>query len=158
MKDNTILWVVIGGIALFALAGGAAVTLNQNEGSSNDPINAMALAIQSAEGYYPGSRSYRNNNPGNLKTTSAPGQTGVDSGGFAIFDSYADGFAALENQLSLAFNNQSSIYNSGMTISQFFALYSGDQNEANNVAAALGVPVTTTLDQLAANASGGTQA
>lgn len=44
------------------------------------------------EGWYPGSRSYRNNNPGNLRRSKF--QLGVKDG-YSYFDSYEDGFNAL---------------------------------------------------------------
>jgi hypothetical protein len=41
------------------------------------------------------------------------------------------------------------VYGSWRSISDFFQKYSGDQNEANNVAADLGVTPDITLQQLA---------
>ena len=59
----------------------------------------IAPALQGAAGVSGGApRSVRNNNPGNLKaspyTQKLPGFTGVDSGGFAVFDSTQSGAAA----------------------------------------------------------------
>jgi hypothetical protein len=54
-----------------------------------------AEAIKQHEGWKPGSVSYRNNNPGNLKYTGQSGATGQDSRGFAIFPSEQTGMAAL---------------------------------------------------------------
>jgi hypothetical protein len=63
-------------------------------------LNALAQAIQTQEGYYPGSVAYTNNNPGNLVYVGQPGATpGV--GGFAAFSSYSAGLQALENQIQL---------------------------------------------------------
>ena len=71
-------------------------------GSSISPaaVTAIANAIQTQEGYYPGSVAYRNNNPGNLVYA---GQAGASPGvgGFASFDTLADGQAALDNQITL---------------------------------------------------------
>jgi hypothetical protein len=61
-----------------------------------DYINAWADAITGHEGWAPGSRSFRNNNPGNLRVT---GDQGVDSGGFGVFSTYALGRAALTGDL-----------------------------------------------------------
>lgn len=63
-------------------------------------VAAIASAIQNQEGYYPGSVAYRNNNPGNLVYA---GQAGASpgAGGFAAFDTLADGQAALRNQITL---------------------------------------------------------
>jgi hypothetical protein len=120
-----------------------------------DYIAMMAAAIQIQEGWYEGSRSYRNNNPGNLRWFSASipwaGATGVDDSNHVIFDSYQSGYNALIHQLSIAFNNTSSVYNSSMTLLQFFQKYAeGNQSSyASNVASALGVLPSTTLDEIA---------
>jgi hypothetical protein len=63
-------------------------------------LNALAQAIQTQEGYYPGSVAYTNNNPGNLVYVGQPGAT-AGVGGFAAFPSYSAGFQALENQIQL---------------------------------------------------------
>jgi hypothetical protein len=63
-------------------------------------VAAIASAIQNQEGFFPGSVAYRNNNPGNLVYAGQPGASpGV--GGFAAFDTLADGQAALQNQITL---------------------------------------------------------
>lgn len=68
-------------------------------------IQKIAEAIQVHEGWflpgvdprYPnGSRSFRNNNPGNLKWIGQKGSIGMDAQGFAIFPDYETGFAALK--------------------------------------------------------------
>lgn len=63
-------------------------------------VNAIAGAIQQQEGYYPGSVSYTNNNPGNLVYAGQPGAT-PGPGGFAKFQTLADGQNALLNQINL---------------------------------------------------------
>lgn len=63
-------------------------------------VDAIAAAIQTQEGYYPGSLAYRNNNPGNLVYVGQPGAT-AGAGGFASFQSYDAGLAALKNQIAL---------------------------------------------------------
>ena len=70
--------------------------------SGMNPLAAAALAaaITTQEGFYPGSVSYRNNNPGNLMYAGQPGAT-QGAGGFAVFDTLADGQAALVNQINL---------------------------------------------------------
>jgi hypothetical protein len=69
---------------------------------SIDPgvVSNIAAAIQSQEGYYPGSIAYQNNNPGNLVYAGQPGAS-PGAGGFAAFSSYAAGQTALENQITL---------------------------------------------------------
>jgi hypothetical protein len=63
-------------------------------------VNALASAIQTQEGYYPGSLAYQNNNPGNLVYVGQPGAT-QGAGGFAAFSSYNAGLTALQNQITL---------------------------------------------------------
>lgn len=67
---------------------------------SPSAVSALASAIQTQEGYYPGSVAYRNNNPGNLVYA---GQAGASPGvgGFASFPSYSLGYQALQNQIVL---------------------------------------------------------
>lgn len=65
-------------------------------------MDSIAQAIQTREGYYPGSLAYRNNNPGNLVYAGQPGAT-PGAGGFAAFSSYSAGYSALENQINLDF-------------------------------------------------------
>ena len=56
------------------------------------PIEKLAAAIKKFEGWYPGSRSFRNNNPGNLRSSKF--QAGQRDG-FAFFKSCAIGQSAL---------------------------------------------------------------
>lgn len=63
-------------------------------------VDSIASAIQTQEGWYPGSVAYRNNNPGNLRYVGQPGAS-AGAGGFADFDSYADGLSALKSQITL---------------------------------------------------------
>jgi hypothetical protein len=71
-------------------------------GVSMDPlaVAALASAIQTQEGYAPGTLAYVNNNPGNLVYAGQPGAT-QGAGGFAAFPSYAAGMQALQNQITL---------------------------------------------------------
>lgn len=63
-------------------------------------VTAVANAIQTQEGFYPGSVSYTNNNPGNLMYAGQAGAT-AGPGGFAVFSTYAAGYQALQNQITL---------------------------------------------------------
>jgi len=63
-------------------------------------VDAIAGAIQNEEGYYPGSPAYTNNNPGNLVYVGQSGAT-LGSGGFAHFQTYDQGLAALKSQILL---------------------------------------------------------
>ncbi len=69
-------------------------------GISAAAVDSLAAAIQTHEGYFPGSLSYRQNNPGNLRYA---GQAGAlpGSAGFAVFPSYDAGLSALKNQIRL---------------------------------------------------------
>lgn len=56
----------------------------------NTFLRDLALAHQNHEGFYPGSYSYRQNNPGNLRGA---------NGAFVVFKTYEQGLAALEADL-----------------------------------------------------------
>jgi hypothetical protein len=116
-------------------------------------LTSMANSIQTIEGYYPGSIAYTNNNPGNLVYA---GQAGATRGanGFAVFDTYADGYQALQNQLTLDASR-------GLTISQEMAKWapagqgSNDPTAyANQVAANEGVSPDTPLSAVFASTPG----
>lgn len=65
-------------------------------------LRDLALAHQTHEGWFIGSLSQRNNNPGNLRLTAYQKQTyGAvqGSGGFAKFPTYAIGFQALMDDI-----------------------------------------------------------
>lgn len=97
-----------------------------------DLLNKFCLAIQKHEGFYYGSRSYRNNNSGNLKFVGQLKAIGQDDKGFAVFNTYQDGFNELKNMILRASKGQSKVYNSEMTISQFFNVYAPPtENDTN---------------------------
>jgi hypothetical protein len=58
----------------------------------------IASAIQVQEGWYPGSLSYRNNNPGNLRFVGQPGAV-LGDGGFAKFATPDAGLEATVAQI-----------------------------------------------------------
>jgi hypothetical protein len=93
-------------------------------------LSTVANTIQTIEGWFPGSVSYRNNNPGNLKFAGQAGATGADSNGFAIFPDYQTGLAALDNQITLDASR-------GLTISAFTQKYApaSDSNDPTSYAA-----------------------
>lgn len=117
-------------------------------------LEKMAEAIKKYEGWYVGSRSYRNNNPGNLKYNSQKGAIGADTNGFAVFGTYQDGWNALINQIDLAFSGKSKLYYPEMTLIEFFNVYApkSDNNDPNAyalfVAQKLGVSPQTKLKDL----------
>lgn len=89
-----------------------------------DPVNKVkewAKAIQAREGFFDGSRSERNHNPGNLRTNDSDreldgiqptqylrslGAIGADPSGFCIFSTYEDGLNGLQQFLRDAANRQ----------------------------------------------------
>jgi len=106
-------------------------------------INTVAQTIQTIEGWYPGSVSYTNNNPGNLKYAGQPGAT-QGANGFAVFPNYVAGYQALVNQIDLDASR-------GQTIAQFTSIYApaSDNNNPTSYAAqianAAGVSVNDPL-------------
>lgn len=101
--------------------------------SSAAGVNALALAIQTAEGWYPGSRSYRDNNPGNLRYAGQYQSIGADDAGFAIFPNYDAGFQALIAQIQLDAQR-----NPNWTLADFVANYAppsenNDQSYLQNI-------------------------
>lgn len=106
----------------------------------------IAAAIQTQEGYYPGTLAYQNNNPGNLIYAGQAGAT-PGAGGFASFPDYQTGLEALNNQIQLYAGR-------GLTIQGMMNVYapaaSGNNPTlyASNVATALGVSPDTLLSSL----------
>jgi hypothetical protein len=119
-------------------------------------VDLLAAAIQKQEGWYPGSPSYRNNNPGNLIYVGQSGAIGADANGFAVFPDYSTGYQALVNQLNLDASR-------GMTVDQLASSWAPAGIPGNDptlyssvMAGALGVDPSTGLqDALAGTAGGG---
>lgn len=123
----------------------------------------LALAHQKHEGWFTGSLSQRNNNPGNLRLTAyqrkaygaVPG-----AGSFARFPSYDIGFRALMDDLraKIMGNSAHINYARNPTFLDYVKVYAPaeDRNNPNSYTQALvrdlakyGVKVTTPLTQLA---------
>lgn len=138
-------------------------------------LYAFCMAIQGHELYaapgedqrYPaGTRSYFDNNPGNLKYRNQIDSTGEDKDGFAIFPDYETGFMALVRQVELACSGNSAAYKNPiwdaslktwrpMNIMDFFAVYDSSYGDdpvayATDVANELGVPTDTPINNLVA--------
>lgn len=117
-------------------------------------LDAWCMATQRHEGYYPGSTSYRNNNPGNLRYVGQANTTGRDIRNFAIFSTYADGYQALKMMLVNACTGKSQVYNPTDTLYQFYAKYAPDSDGNNSrqyadtVALAIGVSPTVSISSL----------
>lgn len=138
------------------VGSGTRKVLNAN---SKSLIENWALLIQNHEGYFKGSRSYRNNNPANFKSgTLTPfmqslGATGVDAGGFCIFPTYKVGFEALCSFLTKACQNKLNKYNSKMSLEDFFEVYApSHENDsltyAKYIAKGLGCNIDTRIEDL----------
>lgn len=114
-------------------------------------LEKWADAIKEYEGWFEGSRSQRNNNPGNLRWS--PFMVGKE-GGFAKFATFSDGYKALLHQLRIATNGKSRVYRPEMTLLEFFSTYApaSDSNHprayAEFVARKLGVNTDTKINTL----------
>lgn len=119
--------------------------------------STVASTIQTIEGWFAGSVSQRNNNPGNLKYAGQPGAIGADASGFAIFTSVDAGQQALQNQIALDASR-------GLTIGQFASKYAPAQDGndpasyAAQLAAATGLSVTDPLSAAAEAGAGSNSA
>lgn len=75
------------------------------DGGSSGPtgplVPALASAFQQMEGWFDGSVSESNNNPGNIEGTGDAGS----SGPYAVYSSYAAGYQALEGVLTKLVTN-----------------------------------------------------
>ena len=112
-------------------------------------LESLCYAIQKQEGWAPGTRAWRNNNPGNLRSSPLTKQT---QDGYAFFGTFLDGWSALWLDLWIKCAGRSKTgltHNS--TLADFAAIYAPqrDGNDpgsyARNIAATLGVPTTTPL-------------
>jgi len=115
-------------------------------------LDKMATAMKEFEGWTVGSRSYRNNNPGNLKFAGQAGAIGQDDEGHAIFDSYDSGWAALIHQLSMYFNGTSSVIQPENCLYTLYSHYAeaNSVEYAEYVGQALGVDPSLSLAQIQA--------
>lgn len=111
-------------------------------GNTKSYITQLAEAIKQHEGYFKGSKSYRNHSPGNFKPGTLTaymkklGAIGIDDGGFAFFPNYETGFNALCTFLKDACSDKLNAYRGSMTISDFFHKYA--PSSENNTLAYIG--------------------
>ena len=125
---------------LAAILGGAWLLANVSSIGENfgNPLSDFAKAIGTAEGFFVvGSRSNRNNNPGDfILAPPASNYTTKSDGTYAIFDTVQDGWQALEDQLDLIRRGVSSIYNVDMSFEEMGQHWSPDgwENWSLNVA------------------------
>lgn len=120
-----------------------------------DVIPVFAKAIQAHEGYFKGSRSFRNNSPANFKTggTLTPymtklGGVSLDAQHFVVFPTYEVGFNALCVFLRDACLGKLSSYQPTMTLYEFFQKYapSSDNNDPKNYAVQVAKKVGCSID------------
>lgn len=123
--------------------------------SSMTKIERWALGIQIAEGWSdnPMTRSWRNENPGNMKyssLTASLGATGKDSDNFCIFPNYQTGHNALCQFLTLAAKDMLKDYHSSRTLDKFTSIYAHPQSGAyvEKVAQTIGCSTTTDISSL----------
>ncbi|MGH9717634.1 MAG: hypothetical protein ACRD4R_13035 [Candidatus Acidiferrales bacterium] len=85
-------------------------------------LEAIADAIMVEEGWKPGSRSYRNRNPGNLRERSRA--LGKDAGAYTVFPSLVMGYFELLNDLhAKVTGNNAHGLNADSTLLQLFEVY-----------------------------------
>ncbi len=103
-------------------------------------LSAFCEAIKAHEGWFPGSRSFRNNNPGNARYSNVgylPKYEPVlrDPQGFAIFKDYETGWLYLQNLVREKIKAHPE-----QTLLDFFRVYAPaeDHNDPNAYAAAVG--------------------
>ena len=110
-------------------------------------IKDWAKAIEIYEGFFVGSRSYRNNNSGNIKNS---------DGTFFVFDTYQDGFDYLCDYLTRACKGEHPAYPKGgeTTLQEFTNIYAplSDKNQPDIycrfIANKLGVSIDTHIKNL----------
>jgi len=112
----------------------------------NAKISQLAQAIGRAEGFgIPGAVPTVAHNPGDLVLGDIGNGTANDAG-VTIFDTDADGWGALYNELNLIFTGKSSVYSTSMTFAAMGLLWSGgDPSWSSNVAQIVGASPFTTL-------------
>ncbi len=126
-----------------------------------DKLDLWCHVIQEREGFfapgenaqYPhGTPAWSNNNPGNCVWCNQA--NAVQSGRFAKFNSYTDGYNYLKNLLIWACTGQTTLYNANGTLLDFYSVYApkSDGNDpisyAAQVAKALGVEPTCIIKTL----------
>jgi hypothetical protein len=155
---NILILIACGLVAVWLILRKARASVAGPVGSLDAVIDKLARALKQQEGWYDGSRSYRNNNPGNIKSDGPPshlvGALGLDESGFVVFDTYENGWAALIRQLGLVFSGQSNFYSPDDTFYDFISQWAyGDSEEKQNayaekLAAKMGVSPDRTLGSL----------
>jgi len=103
-----------------------------NKTNATTGVKILALAQATLEGYYPNTKAYRNNNPGNLRSVQGP---------FQQFATLEEGAQALVNYINRAISKQNKNYTNANTLVQYINVYApaSDNNDPNGyVASVLG--------------------
>jgi hypothetical protein len=103
--------------------------LKHKQSSEQSRIEVWAEAIKEFEGWYKGSRSWRHNNPGNLRYSKYETDN-VD--GYSVFPDYETGWKALLFQLRIATDGRSSVYSPDMTLKQFVNVWAPPEDNNNH--------------------------
>lgn len=93
--------------------------------SSTVGIKMLALAQTLVEGYYPNTAAYRNNNPGNIRSTQGP---------FRQFATLQEGAQEMVSYIERAVNKVNRNYTNADTLAQYINVYapSEDNNDPNS--------------------------
>lgn len=141
-------WLIIGAVVLWSLlkrsSADGAVSL----------VERLGEAIAQMEGFYPGTRAWRNNNPGNLRDyRNAAGNWAIwpdlphDSAGFPQFASATEGWNAMFRDLQIKISR-------GLNLEQLISAWAppGDGNDTASyvrfVANRLGIATDVPLQEL----------
>lgn len=92
-------------------------------GTNTSKLDLWCAYAQKREGWFPGSTSYKNNNPGNLKYhgQSLAINTGPKDGSeFCVFKTYIDGYKTLYNMFLADCSGQSTVHPETETIVQYY--------------------------------------
>lgn len=143
MKTETVIFIVAGVLIAYLL-------FSQGDFMPKTIYDNIAQAIMEFEGYFIGSISYKNNNPGNLKFVGQLNATGQDQFGHAIFPTFQDGYNALINQIRRMLNGMSSLYPQSETLMQAMNTYAAANGNqyALFIAQRIGVDPNITLSDL----------
>lgn len=99
-----------------------------------DGLKLLALAHTTIEGFFPGSKAYRTNNPGNIGTSRIANSTGA-------YPTLKEGTQAQLNQINLILTGKSKYYKPDSTLKQYIYTYAPPAE--NNSEAYLNHVITT---------------
>lgn len=163
-KRAVIMWQKKQGLPMTGFFGPMSIERANARIGNMNKIKEWALAIQAHEGFYKpgergfvnGSKSYRNNNPGNIRYMGIFRNMALrdDGSNFCVFETYEKGLAALETLLIRACTGLSTVYSPEHSLLEFYERYAprSDNNDPKSYAMAvanrLNVPVNTKIKDL----------